>query len=380
MGGAAIGGILGGVQLVAGISQANSQANAQRQSLQAQAQTTVDASRIRQMEILQARDQSRFNSSMNELARQQNYQNQTFLIQRQLLQEQMDAETTKQQAEQQRLQTMSGIEQKDRQTEQQMVGAEVNFQQTLQQLAQQLGVVNAQSSQQLTGAEDATKELGQRLDTRDVLAMASGVGLGSSTSSQQQNADLLGTIDKVAKVLQGTQVGMEVQQRMTELASASSESERNIKLSELGSYLSDSDFMRNIANIQASATNQNVDSTMGVNAAARETAVNAINAADMMNRQTDTVNNDLAEMGYQVQTSAVNSSQNNAMSGINAQYGSIGGNTFAGLLSSGVNAFNTYQGVLGQQNALNQQKQMTYLNSGILSNGATNNNTFKGYN
>lgn len=383
MGSGVIGGVLGGVQLISGIAGANSQANSQRRALEAQAQTTVDSSRIRQMEILQQRDAANFQASMNELARQQNYQNQTFLIERQRIQEQIDAQTTRTQADIQNLQTQTAIENKDAQTEQQMVGAEVDFQRVLQQLGEQLNQYNQGANQQLMGASDAVNQLGGRMSTRDVLYMASGLGVGSATSNQQQNADLLNTIEQVGRVLTGTQVGMEVQQRLTELTAASSESERNIKLNELASYLTDSNFQREISNIQRNATYQNVDSAMALNAAARNTAVSTVNAADSMNRQTDSVNRQLAEMGYQVQSTATQNATNNALAGINAQYSSIGGNTFAGLLSSGINAYGTYQGVLSQQRAVDQARQMAFLNQGLLApttNTNGNTNTFPGYN
>jgi hypothetical protein len=364
---AIVGGVLGGVQLVSGMSSANAQANAQRKSLQAQAQSTVDSSRIRQMEILQARDQANYQASVNELARQQNFQSQTFLIERQGLVEKLDAMNANSQAKQQQLQTLTAVEQKDNQTQGAMAGAEVDYQKVLQQVAQQLGAVNQQAAAGANSAQQAAGELQGRLSSRDVLAMASGIGVGSQTSQQLNDGDLMNTITQVTQALQGTQVGMELQQRIADLTSAGSETERNIKLTELGTYLNDSQFQRNIANLQYSAVGQNIDNTSQLNAAARDNASQQLNAADSMNRNTDSVNRQLAEMGYGVQSAANSSQQNNAMAGINAQYGSIGSNTFGNLLTSGINAYSTYNNVMSQQRQVEAQKQSAYLNQGLLS-------------
>ncbi len=187
------------------------------------------------------------------------------------------------------------------------------------------------------------------------------------TSQQTNNSDLLNGVSQITQALQGTQLGMELQQRLTDLNVATSEAERNVKLTQLGSYLTDSNTQRAIAELQKNSVNTNVNNTQELNANARDNAMQVVNAADSMSRQNDDVNKQLAEMGYGVQNASVLSQQNNAMSGINAQYGSIGTNTFGNLLTSGINAYSTYNNVMSQQRQLEGQRQATYLNQGLLS-------------
>jgi hypothetical protein len=376
----AVGGILGGVQLVSGFVGGSQQSNAQRQALQAQAQNTVDASRIRQMELLQANDAAKFTYSMNELQRQQNFSNQSFLVERQSLQERIDVDATKQQAEQQYLSALSAAQKNDNETNAQMSIANVNFEKTLQGIAEQLGAYNSQANTDVNSAANALRELGDRVTTRDVLAMASGIDVGSSTTDQQQNADLMNTIQQVSSVLVGTNVGLETQQKLADISTSASDAERRVKLNQLGEYLTSSDTQRAIAEIQRNATNTNVNSTSQLNSIARDTATQTLNAADAINRQTDATNREFSSSGFNIQNSANNSATRNALSGINAQYGSIGNNTFNSLLTGGINAYNTYSGVLSQQRQLDQAKSQAYLNNGLLDGRSTTNNVFPGYN
>jgi hypothetical protein len=339
--------VLGGAQLIGGIVSSNAQAKAQAQATQAQIQSSVDGARLRTIEILQAQDNANYAATVNSLTRQQGYAQAVSDVQFQKKKEELDAQSVAAQANNQRLNTLLQTSANRGQIAEQTSNAELSLEGAIQQAAQYVtGIVN-QGSQALTGVEQQVNETTTANGMRDALYAASGLGVGSQTSEQNQANELRKAQLAFNSVGNTTAKEQALAQYGSNASVGVATNQVAAKKSQLRGLLSEADAQDSISNLQYGQLQQNILSQTAINDSARQNALLTLDQTNFLNQNTEEVNKQLASAGYSVQNTANANQLSNQIAASVANYNPT--SPFISLLNSGMGAYNTY--TQAQQNA-----------------------------
>lgn len=339
--GAAVSGVLGAAQVVSGMKAQSSQKRAQQQAIAAQGQAAVDEAKLRQIDIQNAKMYSQYQAQMGQLSRLQAFQQQSSGLLAQAQMEQMQAAASQFENEQARMQALTSAEQQKQQANQQRLGATLNESEAKQQAAQQAGGV----FDQLTQSEQQTGQMlneGQaRRATMEAMFAASGLAPESLTSNALQSSDMMNDLAvqveqqlKASNLSEQAAFDMLSQGRIAELVKALGFEDAQRMDDEAGRA-------SQYANTVADATNQNINATLGQNAAARNAAMQQFKGSMALDEQTDKANQLFANSGFNAQTNATQASLDSTMKGLAASSSAIpSGGGFLGLLSGGLSVYN----------------------------------------
>jgi hypothetical protein len=351
--GGAVAGVLGGVQLVSGIVGSSSSAKAQAAATNSQIQSSVDAARIRQIEILQQKDNAGFVMSMNNLGRQQEYQNAVYAVKYQQQKESIDAQSVQSKANEQLLQSLAAAEISDTNLGKQSSEANISRQRVLQDVANYLTGSEQQANQALIQGGQSITDASQRSGMRQAMYAQAGVSGNSQSSQQQSQVDVMDTLSKYAQLLSTTQTGRQLSQMIGEVTTSGSKAEQDAKLAEISGYLKNNDLQRTLSQQQYNDTVVNLSNQQSLNSAARDSSLAVLGSTNNINKRTEDVNQQLANAGYSVQNTANNSLLGNQIATAAAQYNPQ--NQFLSLLNSGASAYNVYQQASAQQSFLGKK-------------------------
>lgn len=366
MGAGAAGAVLGGAQLIGGFIAQRNQANAQRKQIAAQIQSAKDQAILRKMEIEQAQQYAKYQGMLGQLARQQANLQQQSALEAQSLTDQLSAQQLKFATEQQYIQSLIQSEQKQNQAGQLAVNAEGSLTQALEDVAGALTQGSSQSVSQNKAALEGMNQGSKRRALMDAMLAASGAsGQGSLTSESLKQDDATNELKQVSELIDATNQDWGMLLERAGGKEALAKILRNLGINEASQLSNEAERQKVYSALAKQFGLSNIDSTLNMNSSARDAYRKAMDAARMMDENTQAANELFAQMGYNIQTNATDSAYNATLKGLRAQSSAIRSPGLLSLLTTGLGVYNATR-PLYDNSLKNQQRQME-LNAGLLS-------------